>query len=148
MAHLSAAKMLYALALETAFKAVIVRDRPAEVQFKTKTDSAGNVVFAELMQIGVSKGAGHSLSALAEKTEVFHRGGNPIFATDADVTSARATVDELSAFITWIGRYPTPTRADQHPNYPVPPLSDAWGDDMRRWTDPMLDRLHGLAESV
>lgn len=144
MAHLDSAKMLYALALETAFKSVIIRDRPSEVHFNINTDGSGKFLFAELMQIGSPKKASHRLSALAEKTDVFDRGANPIFADDADVTSARAIIDDLSNFSTWIARYPTPMRADQDPNYPAPPLSHAWGDQLRHWTDPILDHLHGL----
>jgi hypothetical protein len=142
MAHLDAAKMFYALALETALKAMIMRTKPSEVQFNIRADGSGKVLFAALTQIGGSKKAGRSLTDLAAETDVFARGR--VFAEDADIDAARAIVDDLSGFITWIARYPTPMSADHRPNYPVPPVSSAWGDEMRRWTDPLLDYLHGL----
>jgi hypothetical protein len=84
------------------------------------------------------------LSALASKACVFVGSPNPVFTDASDVAMALKVVDDLSDFITWIARYPTPMSATQHPNYPVSPLSPAWGDDLRRWTDPILDHLHGI----
>jgi hypothetical protein len=48
MAHLDGAKMFYALALETGFKAIIVRDFPSELQFRTKTDAGGRLRSVQL----------------------------------------------------------------------------------------------------
>ncbi len=60
-AYITSAKMLYGLALETAFKAYILRSKPEDVSFKMSADGTGKVQDVEMKQFGVSMGTGHNL---------------------------------------------------------------------------------------
>ena len=141
MAHLTAAKLLYGFALETAFKAIILRDRPDEVEFTVRVDGTGEVQEAALERMGVRmKQSGHDLVKLAESAGLLESGTNAVFPDAADVVKARDIPSDLGAFTVWMGRYPTPTRVNDQSGTAPALASEAMGDEMRRWTEPLLDR--------
>lgn len=143
MAHLTAAKLLYGFALETAFKAVILRDRPDEVEFTVRADGTGLVLEAALERIGVrTKQSGHDLVKLAESAGLLDSGTTAVFPDTGDLLKARAILTDLGAFTVWIGRYPTPSRVNDQGGSLPQLASEAMGDEMRRWTEPLLDRCH------
>jgi hypothetical protein len=143
MGNLTIAKMLYGLALETAFKATILRQRPADVTFELKADGSGRVIEAVLKGFGPSMPLNHDLLRLAEATNVLSEGSNAIFADPDDIRTVRKILSDLGDFVLWIGRYPIPRKAGDTTAGSPGHSSPAAGDDMRRWTDRILDYFHG-----
>jgi len=142
LAHLDSAKMLYGLALETALKGTIIRERPSSVQFSITSDASGNVLTAELSDISGQKKGGHNLMKLALETHLLDRDSNAVFQNQEDFNIAQDILNDLTSFVTWLSRYPIPVRATQEPQYPKDPRS--LGTEFRNWTDRMLDHLHGI----
>lgn len=137
--HLMSAKMLYGLALETAFKAKILRDRPHDVEFRLTADGSGKIHTAELKQLGVSLGAGHNLVRLAEIVGVFRTGAGAIFQYDSDFQAVRAILQDLGEITVWAGRYPIPTQSGTVPPMPAQLPAKVLGHYMRDWLDPLLN---------
>ena len=142
IAHLSASKMLYGLALETAFKAAIIRDSPSTVALKMTADGSGKVQQVEVKQLGVSMGSGHDLVRLAEKAGVFRRGNGEVFPADSDYQAIRAILEELGDMVVWMGRYPVPMRSGEERKISPDVPAVAFGHYMRDWTDMVLSHFH------
>lgn len=147
MGHLSSAKMLYGLSLETAFKATILRDCPDAVEFRMVADGTGKVQQVEMKHLGVSMGSGHDLVRLAEKAGLFRRGTGEVFPVDSDYRAIRAILEELGDMVIWVGRYPVPLRSGDSRQLPPDVPAVAFVHYMRDWTDQVLDRYQGIPPS-
>jgi hypothetical protein len=141
--YFTSAKLLYGLALETAFKAYLLKHRPEDIEFKLSADGTGEVQTVEVKQFGVSMGSGHNLEHLAQRTGILTLAENPLFKHESDVRTAREIMRHLSEVVYWSGRYPVPTKSgDTHVlAEDVPPI--ALAHYIRDWTDPMLDHFQG-----
>ena len=64
--HLRISQLLYALAVETALKGVIIRDQPSEIEFSVTMDGKQDIVNVQLKRLGAKLGDGHNLEKLAE----------------------------------------------------------------------------------
>lgn len=138
--YLTSAKLLYGLALETAFKAYILRARPSDITFKMSADGTGKVLEVEIKQFGVSIGSGHDLEHLGEKSGVFDRSTDPLFATDQDYRALREILRHLSEVVLWSGRYPIPIRSGNEQQIPPDLPAKVFGHYIRDWIDRVLDR--------
>ncbi|MBK8003958.1 MAG: hypothetical protein IPK12_08420 [Gemmatimonadetes bacterium] len=139
--YLQSSCLLYGLALETAFKAHILRHAPHEVSLQLVTDGASKVVSVEIKQLGVPIKDGHSLEALAHKAGAFNRGPDAIFQADSDYQAMKEILAHLSEAVLWRARYPTPLKSgparESDPNVPGKVL----GHYLRDWLDPLLDHF-------
>jgi hypothetical protein len=139
--HLISAQMLYGLALETAFKAAILRNTPSGITIETTIDGSGKVLSAKVAQWGVPTGAGHDLLRLAEKAGVFARGKGEIFGVQSDYEAVRAILEQLGDIVVWIGRYPFPLRSGQSRKMSPDVPASTFGHYLRDWTDRLLDHF-------
>lgn len=140
---LIAAKMLYGLAVEAAFKSAILRDAPTDVEFRMRAYGTGRIQQVELKKLGLSMGAGHDLVNLAELAGLFRRGDSEVFSTDSDYTAIRAILEDLGEVVIWRGRYPVPRRSGQSPASSPAVPAVASGHYLRDWLDKVLDFYHG-----
>jgi hypothetical protein len=141
--YLTSSKFLYGLALETAFKADLIRRRPSDIEFRLSADGTGTIQSAELKQFGVQMGSGHNLEQLGLRTGILTTENNPVFKHDSDISALREILRHLSEVVYWSGRYPVPTRSGegQKPSPEVP--LQAYAHYMRDWLDPVLDYFQG-----
>ena len=146
--YLIAAKMLYGLSAETAFKAAIIRDHPADVEFRLVADGSGHIQHVELRQLGVSMGAGHDWVRLADQAGLFRSGKGELSQVDSDYRAIRAILEDLGEVVVWSGRYPIPLRSgQQRPISPDVP-GVAFGHYLRDWLDTVLDFYHLALDSL
>lgn len=141
--HLTSAKLLYGLALETALKGHILQVRPGDIEFKMTADGTGAVATAKVKHFGVALGQAHNLELLAERAGVFDRDSEPVFATDDDYRALREILKHLSEVIYWSGRYPVPLRSGETHKVPPDIPAKVFGHFIRDWLDQVLDRYQG-----
>ncbi len=138
--YLETAKLLYGLALETALKAWIIKQKPGEIEIGVTIDGSGEAVHAELKRVGVRL-QGHDLHALAESAGLFGTGFSAVITQDSDRDAVRTICRDLGQAVAWRGRYPAP-RSSFEPQklksgVPVRVLTHY----LRDWLDPVLDAL-------
>jgi hypothetical protein len=138
-ARLVTSKMLYGLALETAFKARILRERPKEMVFKMAMDGSRSLNSVEMKQFGVAMGSGHDLVRLGEMAGVFRP--EAVFEHESDLNALRAILEDLGDIIVWEGRYPVPLRSGEDRKVSPEIPSRVFGHYMRDWTDRVLDHF-------
>lgn len=138
--HLTCSKLLYGLALETAFKAWILRESPESIELRMSADGTGAIREVEVKQFGVSLGVGHNLEKLGELPGLFSRGTDALFKAESDDRAIREILKHLTEVVLWSGRYPVPTRSG--PRHMVPPDVPAvvFGHYIRDWADQILDK--------
>lgn len=138
--YITTSKLLYGLALETAFKAHIAAHYPEQIEFDVTRDKDGTVQEVQLKRIGVSMSSGHNLERLAIEAGLFRRDTDPVFPVDSDYKAIREIIRELGDTVTWSGRYPVPRRSSM--GYELPPDVPAriFGHFIRDWLDRVLDR--------
>jgi hypothetical protein len=138
-ARLTTSKMLYGLALETAFKARILSDRPGDIVFRMAIDGSRKLHLVEMKQFGVSMGSGHDLVRLAEIAGAFEP--KVVFEHQSDFKALRAILEELGDLVVWEGRYPVPLRSGEERKVSPDIPSRILGHYMRDWTDRVLDHF-------
>lgn len=136
-ANLTAAKLLYGLAFETAFKAVILRERAEMVEFHLTADGHGRVQYAELRHFGVSMSAGHDLVKLAEVAGLFGRDERVTFETPDDRDEARKVLESLGDAVVWEARYPVPKHSERWARAELRGSYD-WDVRLKLWVDQLL----------
>ncbi len=97
------AMMLYGMAVETALKMILIRDKSKDIVVQLETDGGGNIQSISLRNSGDSS-SGHDLVALAKNAGVISR----------DETKDLDTKKHLrapSGYVSWRGRYPVPKGA-------------------------------------
>lgn len=146
--YLRVAQMLYGLALETAFKARILREAPGAIEFDMSADGTGAVQSVTIKQFGVPIKEGHDLVALADKAGIFRRGDGALFAEESDFAAFRDILLHLREAVLWEARYPVPTRSDAVRRAPEDAPARILGHYIRDWIDPALDKLVGPESEV
>ena len=139
--YLSVAKMLYGLALETVFKAHILRYKPSEIEFLCARDDATHMTSAEIKRLGVSISKGHDLVTLAEKAGAFRADEQGVFATESDRNGFREILKDLTECIMWRSRYPIPKRSGKDYRPPQTLRPAILGHYIRDILDPALDHF-------
>jgi len=141
--YLMSSKFLYGLALETSFKAHLLKERPSDIEFKLTADGRGEIQSAEFKQFGVQLGSGHNLEQLAERTGILSLDGNAVFKLESDLVALRGILAHLSQVVYWSGRYPVPMRSGEtyEPSRDIP--AQAFSHYMRDWIDPVMDHFQG-----
>jgi hypothetical protein len=137
--YLNSAKLLYGLALETAFKAHILRTQPESIELRMSADGTGTVQQVEVKQFGTGMSSAHNLVVLAERAGLFRRGHGEIFPVDSDYRAVRELLQHLSDVVLWSGRYPVPIRSGDEWQPPKDVPLKAFFHYLRDWTDPILD---------
>jgi hypothetical protein len=141
MQFMQSAKLLYGLALETAFKAAIVANNPADIDLRLSMNGLGEITDVEVKSLGVSGAKGHDLESLAEKVGVFSGKFEGTLVDAKSKDAFRQICRHLGEMVIWRGRYPAPMRSFDPLVYdPTIPMS-ALNHYMRDWLDPMLDAL-------
>lgn len=138
---MQSAKLLYGLALETAFKSAIVENNPQDIDLRLSMNGLGEITEVEVKSLGVPGAKGHDLESLAEKVGVFGVKFEAILVDVKAKDAFRQICRHLGEMVIWRGRYPAPMRSFDPLIYdPAIPMS-ALNHYMRDWLDPMLDEL-------
>jgi hypothetical protein len=145
--YMMGAQLMYALALETAFKARILRDHIDGVTLEILRDKDGTPTGAEITRLGVPLRQGHDLVTLAEAAGVFQRRDAPLFRADSDYVALREILRYLAQVTRWSGRYPVPRKSGDHYRKPENLPGRALNHFMRDWLDRVLDSYHARAVS-
>lgn len=140
IAHLNTSKMLYGLALETAFKAYIIEEYPDEIDLQMFADGNGTVHEVTVKQIGVSTNKGHDLIKLANKADAFERGENSIFDEEKDFEAFHKIITHLNEMVLWQARYPVPLKSNYDNPEDLP--YKLIGHEIITWINPALDYYH------
>lgn len=140
-ACLWAAKLLYGLALETAFKAHILENQPEKIELTMSADGTAQIQHVELKQFGVSLGSGHNLLKLGETAELFSDGVD--IHEKGERKAVREVLKHLSEVVYWSGKYPIPKKSGQSHEAPEDIPMKFFGHYLRDWTDPILDYYQG-----
>lgn len=140
---LDAAKLLYGLSLETAFKARIIETEPTSIEFRMTADGAGKIKHAEIKEFGASLGAGHNLEYLAERAGLFESGDAAVFGRESDLRAIREILRHLTEVVVWSGRYPVPTKSGDRHRLPADLPARMFGHYIRDWIDVVLDEYQG-----
>jgi hypothetical protein len=114
---MSGTRLMYGLAIETALKGRIVERWPTRVRIDVKADGRGDLLEAEITQLGVSIANGHDLHALAAAAGALDRHAEPqLFSDPADFDQFESVLLELSDAVLWSVRYPVP-RGSKTPSH-------------------------------
>lgn len=142
--YLSAAKLLYGLAIEAGLKAYLLRRQPSTIEFRLIADGTGELQSAEMKQFGVPLGTGHNLEQLAQKAGLLVRENNPVLPLESDQRVVRDLLKHLSDVVYWSGRYPVPMRSGDEYERDSSVPGVAYGHYIRDWLDPLMDFLQGM----
>ncbi len=133
------AKLLYGLAVESAFKARLIETQPEKVKIDAELNGSGEIISAKLSAFGEKK-IGHNLVELATIIGVWdmHRdlGDNDCHAYRAGLEQA---LKDLETSILWRSKYPVPLNSKHLQEQPP-------ATDVRKWVDPLLDKFIGKLE--
>lgn len=140
--QLYGAQFMYALALETAFKARILRDDPGNATIELIAGPDGRPTGAEIRRVGVTLKQGHNLEALAEAAGAFDRTRKPLFASDSDYFALREILRHLADVLRWSGRYPVPRKSTEHYRKPSELPGRVLGHYLRDWIDDVFKAYH------
>jgi hypothetical protein len=91
------AMMLYGMAVETALKGILIRNKSKDIIVQLETDGGGDIQKIALKSVGDSAG-GHDLVSLAKNAGVISK----------DDLAAKMHLRELAEYVIWRGRYPVP----------------------------------------
>ena len=141
--YMNSAKFMYGFAVETAFKAHLLKHKSNEIEFKLSADGTGALRTAELKQFGTQMGASHNLEQLGQRTGILTLEGNPVFKYQSDLNAVREILRELSEIVYWSGRYPVPLKSGETFQLTGEVPSVAFAHYMRDWLDPVLDHFQG-----
>ena len=109
--YMQTSKLLYGLALETAFKALIVASSPQDIDLLVSMDGTDKLNDVEVRSLGVPSSKGHDLVALAEKAGIFGPAFDCILVDARGKDAFRKICRHLSEMVVWRGRYPAPMRS-------------------------------------
>lgn len=137
--YLTHAQMFWGLALETAFKGIILKSTPGEIELALQSDGTGTIQSVEIKQFGVPMNKGHDLVALAGKVGLFTRKDNPIFKEDSDFRIIREILLHLTDTVRWSARYPAPLKSQDHHVKPQDLPVKIFGYFILDWLAPVLD---------
>lgn len=134
------AQMLHGLALETAFKGVMLKKNPESIKFKMEKAREGDGEEARITEIGVPLNRGHDLVYLAEKAGLFD--DPDLMGPEGEAPVIRKILEAITKSVNWGARYPAPRQQSDVGIRLEGVPRRAIGHYYLDFIGPVLDRLH------